>query len=140
MTKIKPTDNGESSLIQIKQLNYLEPNGDVFTITKNYLTIENCRYVLNSCENRKIVYRKKIDDKSKAIFTELLSDKIINLDTLYQHQMTDGFCWEIMCKYPQLKKITIENQYVPQIDSLFEEINKLIRTNKHKLTKTSFFQ
>lgn len=136
-TKIDNKD--EDILIQIKELNYSEPIGSIITITKNQLIIEHCLYVLNSCKNKKTVFHKQISNTNKAIFMNLLSNQIVNLDTLYQQQMLDGFRWKIECKYPQLKAIIIENKYVPQVDTLFEEINKLIPSNKFKLVKTSLF-
>jgi hypothetical protein len=66
--------------------------------------------------------------------------EILTLDSCYCEPRMDGFFWSIDVEYDQGRKyIAIENTLQPEINTLFQVVNKYIKKRKYWITLTFSF-
>ena len=132
------------SIVLIGQTNELylkiEEKSYQSNITIQYLIENNQLRItkLNYNNKKKLIYKKKLNDGNIGQLYEVIETlNIFKLDTLYERQALDGLFWCIEVKYNTNRiKIIVENTIQPDLNFLFNEINKFINKREYYILLT----
>ena len=112
-----------------------------FFLKNGFLRVEEGIFLNNTPPNKKKTYLKKLSAKDKNDLYKIIVDKkILELNDDYNIYLMGGFAqWDISVTLGgSTKKIHICNEKVPEIDALFEAINKLTPKNKPKIMRVYY--